>query len=76
MPDGKTTRFFCKTCHVGIYHDAGFIQGSTPSMLRTFPFKAVVHVNYGETVLHVKDGLPKFKDFPKESGGSGEMVAE
>jgi hypothetical protein len=24
----------------------------------------------------VKDGLPKFKDFPKEFGGSGEMLAE
>jgi len=28
-------------------------------------------VNYGETVLHMKDGLPKLKDFPKEFGGSG-----
>jgi hypothetical protein len=24
----------------------------------------------------VKDGLPKFKDFPKEFGGSGDMLAE
>jgi hypothetical protein len=39
-------------------------------------FKPGVHVNYGETVLRMKDGLPKLKDFPKEFGGSGEMVAE
>jgi len=24
----------------------------------------------------MRDGLPKFKDFPKDFGGSGEMVAE
>ena len=30
-----------------------------------------VHVNYGEAVVRVHDGLPKQKDFPKEMGGSG-----
>jgi hypothetical protein len=35
-----------------------------------------VHVNYGETVLRMKDGLPKLKDFPAEFGGSGEVVPE
>jgi hypothetical protein len=39
-------------------------------------FAPGVHVNYGETVLRIKDGLPKLKDFPAEFGGSGEMVAE
>ena len=35
-----------------------------------------VHVNYAETVLPMRDGLPKLKDFPKEFGGSGEVVPE
>ena len=35
-----------------------------------------VHVNYAETVLPLRDGLPKFKDFPAEFGGSGEQIAE
>jgi hypothetical protein len=35
-----------------------------------------VHVNYSETVLPMKDGLPKLKDFPAEMGGSGVAVAE
>jgi hypothetical protein len=39
-------------------------------------FKPGVHVNYSETVLPMRDGLPKLKDFPSEFGGSGEMVAE
>jgi hypothetical protein len=40
------------------------------------PFKPGVHVNYAETVLPMRDGLPKLKDFPAELGGSGEVVAE
>ena len=39
-------------------------------------FAPGLHVNYGETVLRIKDGLPKFKDFPKEFGGSGDVAAE
>jgi hypothetical protein len=35
-----------------------------------------VHVNYAETVLPMRDGLPKLKDFPKEFGGSGEVMSE
>ena len=39
-------------------------------------YKPAVHVHYGEKVMAVKDGLPKFKDFPKEFGGSGDMLPE
>ena len=39
-------------------------------------FKPGVHVNYAETVLPMKDGLPKLKDFPKELGGTGQAVPE
>lgn len=39
-------------------------------------FEPGVHVNYAETVLPMRDGLPKFKDFPAAIGGSGEQVAE
>ena len=35
-------------------------------------FAPGVHVNYQETVLPMRDGLPKFKDFPKDFGGSQE----
>jgi hypothetical protein len=35
-----------------------------------------VHVFYAETVLPMRDGLPKFKDFPKELGGSGDQLSE
>ncbi len=42
----------------------------------TLDFQPGVHINYSETVLRMKDGLPKLKDFPTEFGGSGEAVAE
>src|SRR5262249_12327993 len=44
--------------------------------IRGFTFKPTLHVNYGEKVMNVRDGLPKFKDFPKDFGGSGETLAE
>jgi hypothetical protein len=35
-----------------------------------------VHLNYEETVLSIKDGLPKLKDFPAKIGGSGQVLPE
>lgn len=35
-----------------------------------------VHVNYSETVLPMRDGVPKLRDFPAAFGGSGEQVPE
>jgi hypothetical protein len=46
------------------------------AMLPTLPFKPTVHLNYAETVLPMKDGLPKLKDFSAHAGGSGESVPE
>ena len=42
----------------------------------TLAFTPAIHINYAETVLPMRDGLPKLKDFPAEFGGSGEAVAE
>ena len=44
--------------------------------LRHFSFKPTVHLNYAETVLPMRDGLPKLKDFPAAIGGSGEALPE
>jgi len=44
--------------------------------LPTLRFVPGVHVNYAETVLPMRDGLPKLKDFPREFGGSGEVLSE
>ena len=39
-------------------------------------FQPALHVNYAETVLPMRDGLPKMRDFPEAFGGSGETVPE
>ena len=39
-------------------------------------FAPAVHVNYAETVLPMKDGLLKLKDYPAEMGGSGVVLPE
>jgi hypothetical protein len=46
--------------------------GATPN----FPFKPRVHLNYAETVLPMRDGLLKLRDFPSAIGGSGETMPE
>lgn len=73
----STTRFFCKTCHSAVYHTVEEypIAGTYPSLLKDFPFKPQAHVCYEETVLRVKDGLPKFKNFP-EPDGKGVLLDE
>jgi hypothetical protein len=44
--------------------------------LKELKFTPVAHLNYVNTIMPMKDGLPKFKDFPADFGGSGEMVDE
>lgn len=41
-----------------------------------FAFEPTMHLHYGEAVLDMSDGLPKFVDLPKPFGGSGELVGE
>lgn len=45
-----------------------------PYLLRGFSFQPQAHVWYGQRVVEMNDGLPKFRDMPEEAGGSGEMV--
>src|SRR5690349_15062592 len=71
-------RKWCKLCggHVMTDHPPFGLIDVYAATIREFPFKPGIHVNYGETVLRMKDGLPKQKDFPKEMGGTGTAVAE
>lgn len=73
-----SSRKWCKACGGHIMTDhPGF--GLTDVYAATIPdleFKAALHVNYGETVLKMKDGLPKQNDFPAELGGSGKLLEE
>ena len=46
------------------------------AIIPELPFKPALRVHYQESVLHVKDGLQKMKDVPKEFGGSGVVLSE
>jgi hypothetical protein len=71
-------RTYCSKCggHLMTNHPPLGLVDVFAATLPTLKFSPGVHVNYAETVLRMKDGLPKLKDFPKEFGGSGEAVPE
>jgi hypothetical protein len=71
-------RKWCKSCggHLLTEHPDWQLVDVYAATIPTFPFEAHVHVHYAETVLRIKDGLPKMKDLPTEMGGSGVALPE
>jgi hypothetical protein len=78
MKTETSGRQFCTRCggHVMTDHPPLGLVDVYAATIPTVAFAPMVHVNYAETVLPMKDGLPKFKDFPADFGGSGETVPE
>jgi hypothetical protein len=74
----QSGRKWCKACggHLFTEHPAWNLTDVYAATIPDYPFKPGVHVNYQETVLRVRDGLPKMKDLPGEMGGSGTTVPE
>ena len=74
----NSERQFCSKCggHIMTTHPELELIDVFAATIPSLAFVSGVHVNYAETVLPMKDGLPKFKDFPAEIGGSGEQVPE
>jgi hypothetical protein len=71
-------RRYCKRCggHLMTWHEPLGLIDVFAAMLPSLAFAPGVHVNYAETVLPMRDGLPKLNDFPAEFGGSGAVIAE
>jgi hypothetical protein len=74
----RSYRKWCKACggHLFTDHPHWNLVDVYAAVIPEFPFTPGVHVNYQETRLRIKDGLPKLKDLPAEMGGSGVAVAE
>jgi hypothetical protein len=74
----NSLRKWCKRCggHLLTEHPQWGLIDVYAAIIPDLPFRAGVHVNYQETVLPMRDGLPKQKDFPKELGGTGTLIAE
>ena len=71
-------RKYCSKCggHLMTNHPGLGLVDVFTATIPTLKFVPGVHINYAETVLRIKDGLPKLKGFPKEFGGTGEAVPE
>ena len=71
-------RQYCTKCggHLMTWHPPFGLMDVYVATIPGLKFKPGVHVNYEQTVLPMRDGLPKFKDFPAEMGGSGQMLSE
>lgn len=74
----NSERQYCTKCggHLMTNHPPFGLIDVYAATIPTLKFTPGVHVNYAETVLPMKDGLPKLKDFPAELGGSGERIRE
>ena len=75
---GFSGRRYCTGCggHVLVEHPTLGMTDVHASTLPGLAFVPGVHLHYQETVLPMKDGLPKLRDFPAEIGGSGELLDE
>lgn len=74
----RSHRKWCTRCggHLMTDHPQWNLVDVFASMLPTLEFRPGVHVNYAESVLRIRDGLPKLRDFPADLGGSDEAVPE
>ena len=74
----QSSRKWCKNCggHIFTEHPEMGLIDVYAAVLPQLPFQPGVHVNYQESVLHVRDGLPKMKDMPAEMGGAGDTLPE
>jgi hypothetical protein len=71
-------RQYCAKCggHLMTNHPPFGLVDVFAATLPTLKSTPGVHVNCAQTVLPMRDGVPKLRDFPKELGGSGEVIPE
>jgi hypothetical protein len=74
----QSIRKWCKSCggHLFTEHPPFKLVDVYAATLPELTFTPMLHVNYSEAILPMRDGLPKMKDFPAELGGTGATVPE
>jgi hypothetical protein len=74
----RSHRKFCKVCggHLLTEHPQMGLVDVYAAVIPLLPHDPHVHVHYQESVLPIRDGLPKMKDLPAAMGGSGETLPE
>lgn len=74
----NSERKFCISCggHLMNAHPGMNLVDVYPSQMEGFEPTPTLHVGYGEKVMSIVDGLPKYADVPAEFGGSGDLLFE
>ena len=74
----RSIRKWCTKCggHLFTEHPHWNLIDVYAAVLPGLRFEPKLHVNYGEKVVPISDGLPKMKDLPSEMGGSGQTMPE
>lgn len=74
----RSYRKFCTQCggHLMTQHPHWDLIDVYAATIPAFRHTPGVHVHYQETVLPMRDGLPKMKDLPSEMGGSGATLPD
>jgi len=62
--------------HLYTEHPTWGVTDVYAALLPDLDYTPALHVNYQESVLRIRDGLPKYKDMPAEMGGSGDTLPE
>lgn len=74
----KSWRTSCKACGGAVFVDhpkIGVIDVLATN-IRNFKFAPAFHIYYGERLIDLKDGLPKYVKTPKSMGGDDAMTAQ
>jgi hypothetical protein len=71
-------RKWCRHCggHLFTSHPTFGLVDIYAALIPQLRFEPALHVHYQETVLPMRDGMPKMKDLPGEMGGSGATLPE
>lgn len=74
----RSQRHYCSSCggHVMTVHPTFSVVDVYAATLPALTFVPNEHVYYGETVLPMRDGLPKYRDLPAGFDGSGELIED
>jgi hypothetical protein len=74
----KSVRKWCAVCggHLLTEHPLWGVTDVYAAVIPTLDYQPGLHVNYENTVLRMRDSLPKQKDMPAEMGGSGVLLVD
>lgn len=74
----RSLRKSCKTCGgaVLVEHPQIKVVDVLASNIKGFRFNPSMHIFYGERMIDMKDGLPKYRKTPEAMGGDGETMPE